>query len=140
MLLNAFIGHTTAPRDAKLGAALGPAKPVWDELLRRLAAEHGVDTRIWKSHSPQKWGWSLRVLRGRRTIVWLSPAAGAFTVSFIFGAKAVAAAQAEKLPRAVAAALARAPKYPEGTGLRLDVKSARSLPALLKLAAVKLAH
>jgi hypothetical protein len=140
MLLNAFIGHTTAPRDGELGAALGPAKPVWDELLRRLAAEHGVGTRIWKSHSPQKWGWSLRVLRGRRTVVWLSPAAGAFTVSFILGAKAVAAAQVEKWPRAVASALAHAPKYPEGTGLRLDVKSARSLPALLKLAALKLAH
>ena len=140
MLTNAFIGKTTPPTDAELAAALGAAKPIWDELLRQLAAEHAVATHVWKSHSPQKWGWSLRVLRAKRTIVWLSPGQRGFTVLFILGEKAVAAARAQKFPRAIVAALDAAPKYPEGTGLRLVVKSAASLPALARLAAIKLAH
>jgi len=33
-----------------------------------------------------------------------------------------------------------APKYPEGTGIRLTVKSPKDIAALLKLAAIKLAN
>jgi hypothetical protein len=56
------------------------------------------------------------VLKKKRTIVWLSPGRGGFNVLFILSDRAVAAARAAKLPRAVLAALATAPKYPEGTG------------------------
>lgn len=139
MLENAFINRPAAPADADVGAALGPAKAAWDEFLDDLAREKIADTRIWKSHSP-KWGWSLRVLKKKRTIVWLSPGRGGFNVLFILGDKAVAAARAAKLPRAVVSALDAAPKYPEGTGLRLIAKSPRDVPALLRLAAIKAAN
>jgi hypothetical protein len=33
-----------------------------------------------------------------------------------------------------------APKYPEGTGIRLEVKSPREIGVLKKLAAIKLAN
>ncbi len=139
MLENAFIGRTSKPTEADVSAALGPARATWDELLASLARQHAVEGREWKCHSP-KWGWSLRVLRRQRTIVWLSPAVGGFNVLFILGDKAVTAARAAKLPASVAHALETAPKYPEGTGLRLVVKSSRSLATLKKLAAIKIAN
>jgi hypothetical protein len=33
-----------------------------------------------------------------------------------------------------------APRYPEGAGVRLEITTRRQLPAVLKLAAVKLAN
>lgn len=139
MPANAFINKLAAPSDADLTAALGPAKAVWDRFLGELAEQSGVNLHEWKCHSP-KWGWSLRVKRKARTIVWLSPCEGCFTVLFILGDKAMKAARASTLPKRIVGILDVAPKYPEGTGIRLDVKSSRDIGALKKLAAIKLAH
>ena len=136
---NAFIGAAKPPTERDLQSALGAAKAVWDELLASLAAECGVDSREWKSYSP-KWGWSLRLLRRKRTIVWLAPFDGSFLVMFILGNKAVAAARESKLPARILRMLDEAPKYPEGTGLRLQVAARKDLPVVLRLARIKLEH
>ena len=139
MPTNAFIGRTKKPTDAELTDALGPSRPAWDRLLAELAEQHDVTGREWKSYSP-KGGWSLRVTRKARTIVWLSPAHQSFEVLFILGDKAMRAARQSDLPKRIAEALEEAPKYPEGTGVRLNVKSPRHLAALEKLAEIKLAN
>lgn len=139
MLANAFINKQKQPTDAELAAALGPAKAVWVQLLADLDKDHGVNLHEWKCHS-LKWGWSLRVKRKQRTIVWLSPRVGCFEVLFILGDKAMRALREIKLPQRVIKVLDEAPKYPEGTGVRLEVKSSRDIAALKKLAAVKLAN
>ena len=137
--VNAFIDKTTPPTDADVAAALGPAKAVWDRLLSDLAQEFDVNVHEWKCHSP-KWGWALRVKRKARTIVWLSPSERCFIVAFILGDKAVRAARLATLPKRIVAALDTAPKYPEGTGVRLRVRANRDVAALKKLAAIKLAN
>ena len=139
MYVNAFINKPEPPSDADVASALGPAKAAWDQFLAGLAGELGVDVHEWKCHSP-KWGWSLRVKRKARTIVWLSPCGSGFNVAFILGDKAMQAARQSKLPKRIVEALDAAPKYPEGTGVRLHVKSTRALGALKKLAAIKLAN
>jgi hypothetical protein len=136
---NAFIGRKEEPSEAELTAALGPAKAVWDRLLADLAAEQGVEIREWKCYS-LKGGWALRVKLRKRTIVRLSPRAGCFEVLFIFGAKAMAALRQCRLPKRVTRALSEAPKYPEGTGLRLEVKRPQEIGVLKKLAAIKIAN
>jgi hypothetical protein len=138
MPANAFI-NKPQPSDAELAAALGPARAAWDRFLTELADESGVTIHEWKCHSP-KWGWSLRVKRKARTIVWLTPSNGCFAVLFILGDKAVKAAQAAKLPKAISASLDAAPTYPEGTGLRIRVASERMVGTLKALAAIKLAN
>ena len=50
------------------------------------------------------------------------------------------AARASKLSKALMKLIDEAPRYPEGTGVRLEVTTRRHLPAVLKLAAVKLAN
>jgi hypothetical protein len=139
MCPNAFINKPKPPTEPELTAALGAAKAVWDQILTRLDQDLGVDGREWKCHSP-KWGWSLRVKRKERTIIWFSPFDGRFEVSFILGDRAMCAARAIRLPKRVLDVMKSAPKYPEGTGIRLEVKSARDIAALMKLAAIKLAH
>jgi hypothetical protein len=134
---NAFLGKTTPPSDSDLEKALGRAKPVWDQLVAELASEHDVTTREWKS-SGAKSGWSLRLMRGTRTIVWLAPSAGCFLVAFIFGEKALTAIRQSAVSARVLRMLDEAPKYPEGTGLRFQVKAVKDIAVAKKLAAIKL--
>ena len=138
-LANAFLGKTDQPTEKEVATALGPAASVWIELLDWLKEDQHLVEREWTSYSP-KYGWALRVKRKKRNIVYLGPCKGCFRVSFVLGAKAVLAARASHLPKAVLKALDGAPRYPEGTGLRLLVSKPKDLPAIRKLALVKLAN
>jgi hypothetical protein len=136
---NAFIGKTKQPTDRELTAALGAARAPWDQLLADLDRELGVNVHEWNSYSP-KAGWSLRVKRKTRTIVWLGPRAGSFIAAFILGDKAMQAARASKLPQRIVKIMNEAPKYPEGTGIRIPVKTPKDLAAVKALAAIKIAN
>lgn len=137
MLPNAFIGKTKKPTDEELAAALGPAKALWDQLVADLAHENGVDVQEWSSYSP-KAGWALRLKRKKRTIVWLSPCQGSFRVMFILGDRAVKAARQSKLPQRVIKIIDEAPRYPEGTGIRMNMKGPKDIAVVKKLAVIKL--
>jgi hypothetical protein len=139
MLPNAFIGEPHRPTESQLASALGPAKAAWDELLAELSEKLGVTGREWKCYST-KAGWSLRLKHKQRTILWLSPCRGAFQVACILGDRALEASRAAQLPRRVKEALDTATRYPEGTAVRIDVKTARGIGPIAKLAEIKLAH
>lgn len=135
---NAFVGKTQPPTDNEVQTALGSSAAVW-KLLVDWLAEQGVSGQEWKS-SGAKYGWSLRLKFKKRNIVYLTPCDGCFRVAFVLGDRAVEAARKCGLPNSAMQALAEAPRYPEGTGVRLMVKSANDLPLVQKLALVKLAN
>lgn len=138
MLPNAFIGKPKPPTAAELAAALGPTKPVWDALIADLQRA-GVADQEWNTYSP-KAGWSLRLKRKGRNIVHLAPCPGCFRAALILGDKAMAAARRSKLPQRVIKILDAAPRYPEGTGIRLEIKKPKDIEMVKQLAAIKLAH
>ena len=136
---NAFIGRTQPPTSEDLDTALGrPARALWDDLLKKLASEFGLETAEWNSYSP-KAGWALRVKRAKRNIVYLSPCAGSIRITFILGEKAVAAAQLADLPKRFLKLIDEGPRYPEGRGVRFNLAAADIDPTL-KLVKVKLAN
>lgn len=139
MAATVLINGTKPPTDAELTATLGAAKPVWDELLIAVAQECGATVREWKCYSPKS-GWALRAKRKDRTIIWLTPSRDCFEVLFILGEAAMTAARHTRLPQHVLRILKEAPKYPEGSGVRVRVKSMRDLAAVKKLAAVKFTY
>jgi hypothetical protein len=134
---NAFIGRTRIPTDADVAAVLGPAKSLWDSIVVEMAQELGLADREWKSYGA-KYGWALRLKRGKRNIVHLAPCHGCFDVLFILGDRAVSAARASRLGRAATKLIDEAPHYPEGTGVRLEVSRAKDVPLIKKLARIKL--
>jgi hypothetical protein len=136
---NAFIGRGEKPAPKEIAAALGSAAQAWEQLVSWLAEEHGVTGQEWKSISP-KYGWSLRLKLKKRTIVHMSPCDGCFRVAFIVGDRAVKAAKESDLPKNVLKLIADAPRYAEGTGIRLLVRSERDLAPIRKLAVIKLAN
>jgi hypothetical protein len=125
---NAFIGRTKPPTDDELSAELGAARALWDELLTELA----LPVQEWNSYSP-KAGWSLKLKLGKRTILYLAPCHGSFRVAFVLGAKAVEAARQSKLPKAVIKIIDEDTRYPEGTGVRLEIKARKDMAAVRKL-------
>jgi len=137
MLPNAFVDKAGKPEDAELASVLGEAKALWDRLLADLAAEAGVETQEWNSYS-RKAGWSLRLKRGKRTILYLSPSRGAFGVSLALGEKAVEAAHHSALPQRTIKIIDEAKRFPEGFAVRIGVKGPRDLAVVKKLAALKL--
>ena len=139
MLPNAFVGKAHKPTDDELVAVLGARKALWDQLVGGLAREHGVEVQEWNSYSP-KAGWSLRLKYKDRNIVYLSPSKGCFMASFALGDKAVKAARQSGLPAPVIKIIDEAKRYAEGTAVRLDVKGAKGVAIVKKLAAIKLAN
>jgi hypothetical protein len=139
MDINAFIGKPEAPTATEVSTALGASAPLWTEIVDWMAAEAGASNLEWKSYTA-KGGWSLLLKAKKRTNLYLGPCKGCFRVVFILGDKAVQAARQSHLPRQVIELLDEAPRYPEGTGLRLIVNHPSDLPAIRKLAQIKMAN
>jgi hypothetical protein len=136
---NAFIDHAAQPTPEELAAVLGPTATIWNKLVGRLAVEYGLNVQEWNSYS-LKAGWSMRLKLKKRNILYMAPCRGCFRVAFVLGDKAVQAARQLKLPQSILKVIDEAPRYPEGTGVRLVVKRMSDLATIQKLAAIKLAN
>jgi hypothetical protein len=134
-----FLDRAAPPTDAALAAALGRGQAHWTRLRDALAAAFPPLEAKW-SYSGKAYGWSLQLKQKKRAVVYLVPGQGAFTASFAFGEKACQAAQRSDLPPAVLATIADAPKYVEGRGVRIDVRAAKDVAIVERLAALKMAN
>lgn len=133
---NAFIGMKTPPTSKDVASRLGPSAPAWSELVQWLK-QQGLACNEWHSVSP-KYGWALLSILKTRRIAYLGPCDGCFRVSFVLGDRAIAAARASDLPKAVLKEIAGSRRYAEGTGVRLTVNKPEDLPAIRKLVEIKL--
>jgi hypothetical protein len=77
-------------------------------------------------------------MQKERVILYLTPQHGAFLVGLVLGERAAQGAEASTLPPLALAALAAAPKYAEGRGIRLPVTSGVQLQAAQALIPYKL--
>jgi hypothetical protein len=134
---NAFPHLSNRPGEDDLVQALGPSKALWDRLISDLKQEHELDGEEWKSYSAKS-GWSLRLLRGKRNILYLAPCPGSFRVTLVLGDRAMTAVRNSSTPQKIRKIIAEAPKYPEGTGIRIDRVGPRDIPAIKKLVRIKL--
>ncbi len=136
MLSNAFVGLRQPPKPHELTAALGDCQKVWNQLLSELKPACSIDAMEWKSYSP-KAGWSLRLKRKERIIVYLSPGRAEILASFALGEKAIATAKKSKLPPDVVELIDNAKRYAEGTAVRIHVRTAQDVASVKALAIAK---
>lgn len=133
-----FLDKAKPPTAEAVDEVLGAAAPSWARLRDGLAARFGKLAEKW-GYSGKAYGWSLKLAQGKRTVCYLIPNAGAFVVAFALGEKACAAARASGLPAAVKEVVAGAKKFVEGRAVRLEVRRAKDLDAILELAVIKMA-
>lgn len=137
--LSAFVDKSKMPNERTLSEVLGRASALWDDLKAYLSSEYEPVTEHW-NFSGKNHGWGLRLKHKDRTVLYMAPCKGHFLASFALGEKAVRAANESGLPDSVLEIIDGAPKYAEGRGVRLVVKSKKDLENVKKLAAIKMAN
>ena len=137
MALSALDDKAQVPTRSDLESVLGPAIKLWDELHDALAGEYAPLTDKW-DFGGQKWGWSLALKQKKCTIVYFTPAETFFHAGFAPGEKAVAVARESGLPPAVLSIIEKAPKYAEGRGVLLEIRTAEDVGHVLVIAAAKM--
>ena len=139
MALSAFDDKSKKPGAGDLEKMLGRTSAHWDDLKTHIAAEYSPLDETW-NFAGAKWGWSLRLRQKKRTVLHMTPCKGYFLVGFALGEKAVKAAHDSRLPDSVLTVIDEAPKYAEGRGVRLEVRTAQDVRNVEKLAAIKMAN
>ncbi len=132
-----FLDKAARPDEGgALAAALGRSFAVWTGLKKDLCAEWDDLSEEW-TYAGKSSGWSLRLKRGKRAILYLVPQDKSFLAAFALGEKACAAAASAGLPDSVLEAIRCAPKYVEGRAVRLPIRSKADLAGLMELARIK---
>lgn len=137
MALSVFEDPAQPPSPDALRHALGPSADLWSALLRQVRSDCPTLSELWH-HSGARFGWSLRLKHRERVILYVTPQRGGFLVGLVLGERAARIAEAGSLPPLALAALAAAPRYVEGRGIRLSVSSHEGLEAVRALIPFKL--
>jgi hypothetical protein len=137
MALSVFADKRNKPRPTDLRRELGRSRAAWEELVAWLHERFEPVTEEW-TYPGAKWGWSLRVKRKKRAILYLTPRSKLFFVGFALGEKAVRIALESDPPRSLVTLIETAEKYPEGRAVRLEIRYKKDLPAVRLLAEAKM--
>ena len=139
MALSALDDRSRTPDARALAQVLGRSSGLWVTLTGDFRSLYDPLVEKW-SYSGAKYGWSLGLKHKSRTILYLIPQRGYFLVAFVLGRNAIAAAHESDIPGDVLEAIDGGKQYPEGRGVRLEVRNRKSLAAVKRLAAIKMAN
>lgn len=136
MAASVFDDKEKKPTPQKLARVLGKSNDLWKDIKKHLKAQYGELTEDWKFYG-KNYGWTLKTLRKKRNLFFFVPLEDSFNVSFVFGDKAVAAAEKTDLPKDLVKTLKNARKYAEGRGLLIEVKGPTDVENIKKLVEIK---
>jgi hypothetical protein len=137
--LSIFDDKSHKPEEDEVKAALGKAYAAWTKLQKIISARFAPVTIEW-GNSGKATGWGVRIKTDKRAILYMTPCNGYFLASFALGEKAVRAAHESDLPASILNVIDSAKKYAEGRGVRIEVRTVAELPAIEKLAIIKMEH
>ena len=123
------------PGDRDLAHALGPADPLWRRFTHHARVSCGPLADEWSFS--KAFGWTLRLKQPTRVLVYLTPSPSYFLASFALGERACTAIRKAGVPADILAIIDAAPKYAEGRGVRIPVRTKTDLEAVLKITAIK---
>lgn len=111
----------------------------WFEGLSALVSKEGTLIYDWKYYGRQS-GWVLKMLRGKRNILFVIPGKGYFRVALTFGDKALQVILKADLPQQVKETLNAAKPYAEGRTIQPEVRSDEQYDIVRTLVEIKLTH
>ncbi|TKJ41791.1 hypothetical protein CEE37_04270 [candidate division LCP-89 bacterium B3_LCP] len=139
MALSYFDDEGKKPSDNDLAEALGKTKPFWDEIIKHIAGHNEPITEEWH-FGGKNWGWTMRVVRKKRRILYLTPCDGCYTTGIILGGRAMEVVRQTDFPPEIVEIINSSKKYAEGTAIRLEIRTKENLEATKKLADIKIAN
>ena len=122
MALSALDDKSVEPVASELARALGPSEELWYHLISQMEASFGPLSEAW-SFAGAKYGWSLRLKQKKRTVLYLIPQVGSFLVGIVLGDRALSLLRRDDLNPETVLLIDEAPRYGEGTGFRIPLKS-----------------
>jgi len=135
--LSAFDDESRPPEDADLARALKSSFAFWKDLKKRIASRFTPLSFEW-GFTSKTTGWGMRLKHKERIILYMTPCEGYFLASFALGEKAIKAAYDSDLPTSILKVIEGAKKYAEGTGVRLEVRTAKDVRNVETLALIKM--
>lgn len=136
MALSAFADKANPPQDVELAQTLGRSSLHWRAIVEATLPDRASLDASWV-YSGAAWGWSLRLSRRKRNLVYLTPREKHFIAGFALGERAVKAARAAGLPEAILGVIRDAKKYAEGRAVRIEVRKKSDRDAVLGLLSIK---
>ena len=134
---SAFSDKSAPPREDAVATTLGAGFGLWGSLRSSLAQDLGPLLEDW-TFGGKRYGWSLRLARGKRPVVYLTPLAGRFRASLALPERAVPTVLAADLPGPIRALVEDAPRYPEGRAVRILVGSSDEVAHVVLLATLRM--
>ena len=131
---SAFTDKAKKPTERELLSVLGESVSLWEEFAQHIREQHAPISEEWRFYK----SWHLRLKRKARTVCYLFAEKDQFTVAFVFGEKAVAAARESKLPKRIMDSIEQARRYAEGRGFYVECRKASDLKHLHTLTAIKM--
>lgn len=137
MALSAFADKAHSPEPDELAKTLGRTSKLWARIVSDIARDYDPIAENW-SFAGEKYGWSMRLKRKDRVVLYLIPQVKSFLAAIVLGEKAVAATRQQDLPDHVRKLIDSARPYVEGRGIRLPVTSRNDLDVIHKLVSAKM--
>ena len=134
MAASIFGEKEIVPNEEALNAALKDSQVLWDEILDFLGGKGE-----WKFYSKAA-GWTFPVKKGKRTLFYLMPKDAWFQMIFVYGERAVEAAQSFELPEKVLNDIQQATAYVEGRSVAIEVTSLSDIDTVEKMLQLKLEY
>jgi len=78
-----FLDKSRIPDEDALSSALGPAKALWADTHAYIQSHYDISSET--IYITKQYGWWFRYRRGKKTLCYLFPEAGAFTVLIVLG-------------------------------------------------------
>ncbi len=139
MAVKMFMEKTDKPDDKSLSQVLGPNFDYWMTLKKHLNDEYGPLVEEWKYYNTKS-GWTMKMLRKKRNLFFFSAMDGFFSITFVFGDRAVAVVEKSVLPQDLIQKLLDARKYMEGRGLQVEVHSPEDVAHVKALVKIKIEY
>ena len=116
--------------------AIADTYEYWIEIKNRIEVLYGDTKAEWKFYS-KKLGWTLKTLLKKRNLFFFQPFANYFSLTFVFGDKAVNVIEESDVSEALKSVLRDAKKYAEGKGLLVEVKTRIDMTDVYRLIDIK---
>ena len=134
-----FLDKSHTPTSEDLADALSDTYPICFEINREISANYGEVIPDWKFYD-KKSGWTMKNMLKNRNLFFFKPYRSHFTLTFVFGDRAVEEIDRSTISEKIKAELRTARRYMEGRGLTIKVMDNIILQDIYKLIDIKVKH
>ena len=136
MALSAFDNKAINPSENALAEVLDASFIFWNEIIKHTSANYKKVITYWKMYTKDA-GWTLVVKSDKRTLTYLIPQQGVFKANFVYGEKAVKAAENANLPVSTITLIREVQQYVEGRSFMINIKTATDVETAIRLIKIK---